>query len=75
MYELDGKYFSDAVYRKFGENVVVPGVGLTVVYPLNDYVRATGRNLTPNKPELAICQRCHEAPAHQGNYCKKCWPA
>ena len=53
MYELDGKYFSDAVYRKFGENVVVPGVGLTVVYPLNDYVRATGRNLTPHAQETA----------------------
>ena len=42
LFELDGVYYSDTVARAFGENLLVPGVGLTVVFPLNDYVRERG---------------------------------
>jgi hypothetical protein len=45
MFELDGSYFAEDVTREFGENRVVAG-SLTVVYPLNNYVREHGRNLT-----------------------------
>ena len=45
MFELGGSYFAEDVTREFGENRVVAG-RLTVVYPLNDYVREHGCNLT-----------------------------
>ena len=46
IYESNGWFFADEVYRTFGQNLFVPGVGLVTVLPANDYVRQHGRNLT-----------------------------
>ena len=60
MFELDGSYFAEDVTREFGENRVVAG-RLTVVHPLNDYVREHGRNLTIRAGDI-----CHESAS--GNH-------
>ena len=58
MYELDGEYFAEDVTREFGENRMT-GIGLIVVFPLNDYVREHGRNLTLYALDGAdICPHC-----------------
>ena len=41
-YACDGNYYSSKVTKEFGENIVIPGIGLTVVFPINDYVFVYG---------------------------------
>ena len=52
IYEINGWFFADEVDRAFGENIVVPVVGLCCVLPANDYVRQHGRNLTTGAVDL-----------------------
>jgi hypothetical protein len=45
-YQIDDYFFSESVDRAFGQNMFVPSVGLTVVFPLTPYAKANGRKLT-----------------------------
>ena len=74
IYECNGSFFADEVDREFGDNLVVPVVGLVTVYPANDYVRQHGRNLTPRaldgacahdnvNPISGVCYGCHSVVA------------
>jgi len=57
IYECNGSFFADEVDRAFGDNLVVPVVGLVTVYPANDYVRQHGRNLTTLALD-GLCRVC-----------------
>jgi hypothetical protein len=72
MFELDGKYFAEDVTREFGENRVVAG-HLTVVYPVNDYVRENGRNLTVRAADGSwLCAKGHPNYNQEAAYCLWC---